>query len=124
MARYKERWPNPLQQMIIGYLDTDTGKNIPIADANPFYQEFLQWQAEGGTADPAYTAEEIAAYEAQKNKSDDIEAARALYGLNLMSEQERNDWLEEQMGNITDLSTPTEIVDAVNDVLKRIIVYL
>lgn len=64
MAKYKEEWRRPDEPTIVSYLDTESGMSIPLISGNPEYQEFLEWQTDGGVPDPAYTAEEIAAFEA------------------------------------------------------------
>lgn len=66
MAQYREVWTNPLDTTIIGYFDTMEDQFIPIDPANRDYQTFLTWQVEGGIADPAYTVEEIEAYQTEQ----------------------------------------------------------
>jgi hypothetical protein len=73
MAQYKEKWKSPIDDEIVGYLKTETNAYIPLDPANKDYQDFLTWQSGGGVADPAYTAEEIAAYQAEQ----DLTAAKA-----------------------------------------------
>jgi hypothetical protein len=64
MARYKEIWNFYDDPTVIGYIDTEKGCSIPLDPGNGHYQEFLTWADAGGVADPAYTADEIAAAEA------------------------------------------------------------
>jgi hypothetical protein len=60
MARYKEVWESPLDNTVTSYRDTDTTSRYLSANS----PEVADWIALGNTADPAYTAEEIAAFEA------------------------------------------------------------
>jgi hypothetical protein len=62
MAEYKEVWPNPNDPTVTGYQQTTTGKCIPLDPGNADYQNYLQWEAGGGVADPAYTQAEIDAF--------------------------------------------------------------
>ena len=124
MAKYKEQWKNPLDTEVMGHVDTETGRYIQINANNPFQQEFNEWVAAGGIPDPAYTAEEIAAYQAAQDKETDLQTERDSYAIPAMTAAERYAWIEEELENITDTSTPTEIIDAVNDVIKALIVYI
>lgn len=40
-------------EILIGILRIDTEQGIPIAEGNTDYQEYLEWVAEGNTAEPA-----------------------------------------------------------------------
>lgn len=62
MAKYKEVWTAPDDSTIEGYIDTERNALIPIAPGNADYSDFLQWQSEGGVADPAFTQAEVDAY--------------------------------------------------------------
>jgi hypothetical protein len=73
MAKYKEIWESPNNDTIIGYMDTENGGGFGLSPGNKDYQAFLEWQTDGGVADPAYTAEEIAAFQAAETAA----AARA-----------------------------------------------
>lgn len=53
MAKYK-LLPN-------GVIDTETGACIPNAPGNRDWQDYLEWVADGNTADPEFTPEEIEA---------------------------------------------------------------
>lgn len=59
MADYKEVWKNPTDPTIIGYQKTGTGLFLMLNCGGPDWQDFLNWQAGGGVADPAFTQAEI-----------------------------------------------------------------
>lgn len=124
MAKYKEQWKSPIDPEVTGHVDTETGRFIQINSNNPFQEDFNGWVAAGGIPDPAYTAEEIAAYQAAHDKETDLQTERDSYAIPAMTAAERYAWIEEELEIITDTSTPTEIIDAVNDVIKALIVYI
>lgn len=121
MAKYKERWPNPLVQEVIGYLDTETGQNIPNAIGNKDYQIVQEWLTAGGIPDPAYTQEEIDAYTADQEKAGDLDTARQAYNIPDMTLAEREALIEDLIDPALNVA---QLKDAVNDILKQIIVYL
>lgn len=121
MAKYKEKWPNPLVQQVIGYLDTETGAHIPNAVGNKDYQDVQEWLSAGGVPDPAYTQEEIDAYMAEQEKDGDLDAARDTYAIPGMSLSEREALIEDLLDPAVNVA---QLKDAVNDILKQMIVYL
>ena len=42
-----------------GVLDTETGASIPSSEGNRHWRMYLEWVAEGNTADPEFTTTEI-----------------------------------------------------------------
>lgn len=59
MARYKEIWVDIEDPTVRGYQDTEHAEGARFLPLNS--PEVAAWIAEGNTADPAYTAAEIAA---------------------------------------------------------------
>lgn len=70
MAKYKEVRAPYEGAPLAGYYDNETRENIPLSPGSGLYQMVLEWIAEGNTADPAYTAEEIAAFEAAETAAE------------------------------------------------------
>lgn len=121
MAKYKETWSNPLVQEVVGYLDTETGQNIPNAPGNKDYQVVQEWLSAGGVPDPAYTQAEIDAYTAEQEKSGDLADAQAAYNIPVMTLAEREKWIEDTLAPA--VSVP-QIKEALFEILKQITAYI
>lgn len=121
MAKYKEIWPNPLTQEVIGYFDNENNNSIPLESANPFYQEFLEWQGLGNIPDPAYTQAEIDAYQAEVDRIQDINDAQEGEGMQGITVDEAKAFVDSKLDPVTTL---TELTEACRLLFKKIVVYL
>lgn len=134
MAKYKECWISPIDSTITGYLNTETGFYIPPNEENRHYRIFQNWLLgldENGdpfdpptgpqTPDPAFTAEEIAAYEAQKAIDDELKDKIGEYNIPAMSVAEREQMITDAFDGV--VAVP-ELIDVLYDLLKKMIVYI
>lgn len=121
MAKYKEQWKSPIDPEVTGHVDTETGRFIQINSNNPFQEDFNEWVAAGGIPDPAYTAEEIAAYQTEKDRQDAILDQRNVTNIPAMTLQERFEFVEAELEEAT---TVEEVADATINVLKALIAYI
>lgn len=133
MAKYREIWPNPLTVQIIGYVDTETSRNIPLNDSNPFYQDFLQWQSEGNIPDPAYTQQEIDDYQAAFDRQSDIETEKENSGVRDLTVDEAKQIVIDRIdivralpeSNLTEIQAKiAEICDQVEFLFKKVVIFL
>lgn len=62
MARYKEVWADWNDDTVTSILDTETGWSF--SPDSRRYAAYQEWLDEGNAPDPAFTADEIAAFEA------------------------------------------------------------
>lgn len=133
MAKYKEKWIDPLDSQIIGYLDTETGVNIPIAEENPYYQNFLQWVSDGGVPDPAYTQEEIDAYQAAIDRQQAIIDEQDNAGVSNLTPDEAKQIVTDRLdivralpeSNLAEIQAKiAELCDQTEWLIKKIVVYI
>lgn len=133
MAKYREIWPDPLTVQIIGYVDTETSRNIPLNDSNPFYQDFLQWQSEGGIPDPAYTQQEIDEYQAAFDRQIDIETEKENAGVRDLTVDEAKQIVTDRLdivralpeSNLAEIQAKIlELCDQTEWLIKKLVVFV
>lgn len=121
MAKYKENWRNPLDSEVIGHTDTETGRFIQINSNNPFSEKFDEWVAAGGIPDPAYTAEEIAAYQAEQDRQEEIRIEQETVNIPAMTLAERQAFIDSYLDGI--VAVP-QLITALEELLRKMIVYI
>ena len=133
MAKYKEQWKNPLDTDVMGHVDTETGRYIQIDANNPFQQEFNDWVAAGGIPDPAYTAEEIAAYQAAQDRSQEIEDEQENTGVRDLTVDEAKQIVTDRLDIVRALPESTlaeiqakiaELCDQTEWLIKKLVVFV
>lgn len=133
MAKYKEQWPTPIDATVIGYLDTETGQSINSVPENPFDFDFQQWVSEGGVPDPAYTAQEIADYQAMIDRKQEIEDEQEGTGVRDLTVDEAKQIVIDRLdivralpeSNLAEIQAKiSELCDQTEWLIKKLVVFV
>lgn len=133
MAKYKEQWISPIDNTVIGYIDTETGGSINLIPVNSFDADFQQWLTDGGIPDPAYTQQEIDDYQAAVDRAQDIEDAQDATGMRGLTVDEAKQLITDRLDIVRALPESTlaeiqakiaELCDQTEWLVKKIAVFL
>lgn len=133
MAKYKEMWITPIDATVIGYMDTETGGSINLEPQNPFDEDFQEWLNDGGIPDPAYTQQEIDAYQAAVDRADSIADEQENAGVRDLTPEEAKQIVSDRLdivralpeSNLAEIQAKIlELCDQTEWLIRKLVVFV